>query len=202
MTKHYFSNSPEATVDELRPLTLDVRGVHLDMVVSDAVFSSHKLDLGTKALLLEAPEPPETGTFLDLGCGWGPIGVTLGKLSPKATIWAVDVNQRALDLTRKNAMRNQVKIRTELADKAFEKASNDGIKFDLIWSNPPIRIGKPALQEMLTKWLGLLSDEGEAWLVVARNLGADSLIKWLNEQGWQAEKAHSKKGYRIIRVCR
>ncbi|MDK8351199.1 methyltransferase [Gleimia europaea] len=202
MTKHYFSNSPEATVDELRPLTLDVRGVHLDMVVSDAVFSSHKLDLGTKALLLEAPEPPETGTFLDLGCGWGPIGVTLGKLSPKATIWAVDVNQRALDLTRKNAGRNQVKIRTELADKVFEKASSDGIKFDLIWSNPPIRIGKPALQEMLTKWLGLLSDEGEAWLVVARNLGADSLIKWLNEQGWQAEKAHSKKGYRIIRVCR
>lgn len=202
MTKHYFSNSPEATVDELCPLTLDVRGVHLNMVVSDAVFSSHKLDLGTKALLLEAPEPPETGTFLDLGCGWGPIGVTLGKLSPKATIWAVDVNQRALDLTRKNAGRNQVKIRTELADKAFEKATNDGIKFDLIWSNPPIRIGKPALQEMLTKWLGLLSDEGEAWLVVARNLGADSLIKWLNEQGWQAEKAHSKKGYRIIRVCR
>ena len=202
MTKHYFSNSPEATVGELRPLTLDVRGVHLDMVVSDAVFSSHKLDLGTKALLLEAPEPPETGTFLDLGCGWGPIGVTLGKLSPKATIWAVDVNQRALDLTRKNAKRNQVKIRTELADKAFEKASSDGIKFDLIWSNPPIRIGKPALQEMLTKWLGLLSDEGESWLVVARNLGADSLIKWLNEQGWQAEKAHSKKGYRIIRVCR
>lgn len=202
MTKHYFSNSPEATVGELRPLTLDVRGVHLDMVVSDAVFSSHKLDLGTKALLLEAPEPPETGTFLDLGCGWGPIGVTLGKLSPKATIWAVDVNQRALDLTRKNAVCNHVKIRTELADKAFEKASNDGIKFDLIWSNPPIRIGKPALQEMLTKWLGLLSDEGEAWLVVARNLGADSLIKWLNEQGWQAEKAHSKKGYRIIRVCR
>lgn len=202
MTKHYFSNSPEATVDELRPLTLDVRGIHLDMVLSDAVFSSHKLDLGTKALLLEAPEPPETGTFLDLGCGWGPIGVTLGKLSPKATIWAVDINQRALDLTRKNAGRNHVKIRTELADKAFEKASNDGSKFDLIWSNPPIRIGKPALQEMLTKWLGLLSDEGEAWLVVARNLGADSLIKWLNEQGWQAEKAHSKKGYRIIRVCR
>ena len=202
MTKHYFSNSPEATVDELRPLTLDVRGIHLDMVLSYAVFSSHKLDLGTKALLLEAPEPPETGTFLDLGCGWGPIGVTLGKLSPKATIWAVDINQRALDLTRKNAGRNHVKIHTELADKAFEKATSDGIKFDLIWSNPPIRIGKPALQEMLTKWLGLLSDEGEAWLVVARNLGADSLIKWLSEQGWQAEKAHSKKGYRIIRVCR
>ena len=202
MTKHYFSNSPEATGDEWRPLTLDVRGIHLDMVLSDAVFSSHKLDLGTKALLLEAPEPPETGTFLDLGCGWGPIGVTLGKLSPKATIWAVDINQRALDLTRKNAGRNHVKIHTELADKAFEKATSDGIKFDLIWSNPPIRIGKPALQEMLTKWLGLLSDEGEAWLVVARNLGADSLIKWLSEQGWQAEKAHSKKGYRIIRVCR
>ncbi|WP_072341781.1 class I SAM-dependent methyltransferase [Actinomyces urinae] len=202
MTKHYFSNSPEATVDELRPLILDVRGVHLDMVVSDSVFSSHKLDLGTKALLLEAPEPPETGTFLDLGCGWGPIGVTLGKLSPKATIWAVDINQRALDLTRKNAKRNQVKLVSQLADKALEEATNDGIKFDLIWSNPPIRIGKPALQEMLTKWLGLLSDEGEAWLVVARNLGADSLIKWLNEQGWQAEKAHSKKGYRIIRVCR
>ncbi|EPD30588.1 class I SAM-dependent methyltransferase [Gleimia europaea] len=202
MTKHYFSNSPVATADELRPLAMDVRGVHLDMVVSDAVFSSHKLDLGTKALLLEAPEPPETGTFLDLGCGWGPISITLGKLSPQANIWAVDINQRALDLTRKNAKRNHVKLFVEFADKALERATNEGVKFDLIWSNPPIRIGKLALQEMLTNWLSLLSDTGEAWLVVARNLGADSLIKWLGEQGWQAEKAHSKKGYRIIRVRR
>ncbi|MDO5033912.1 MAG: methyltransferase [Actinomycetaceae bacterium] len=202
MTKHYFSDGPVAQDDELRSLHIDVRGLNLDMVVSDSVFSSHKLDLGTKALILEAPNPPATGTFLDLGCGWGPIACTLGKLSPKADVWAIDVNRRALDLTAKNAKRNRVSVKTSLADKAYEKAQADGVKFDLIWSNPPIRIGKTALQEMLTKWLSLLTDEGEAWLVVARNLGADSLIKWLNEQGWDAQKAHSKKGYRIICVRR
>lgn len=202
MTKHYFSDGPTAQDDELRPIEVNVRGLSLDMVTSDSVFSSHRLDLGTRALLMEAPEPPESGTFLDLGCGWGPIACTLAAESPGADVWAVDVNRRALDLTRRNAKRNRLTVFAKEADKAFEEAQENDVRFDLIWSNPPVRVGKQALHEMLTRWLGLLSDEGEAWLVVAKNLGADSLIKWLNEQGWDASKHHSKKGYRIIRVQR
>ncbi|MDO5048948.1 MAG: methyltransferase [Actinomycetaceae bacterium] len=202
MTKHYFSDGPQAEESELRPVNVDVRGISLDMVTSDAVFSAHRLDLGTKTLLKEVPEPPQTGTFLDLGCGWGPIACVLAATSPRADVWAVDVNRRALDLTRRNADRNRLTIFAKEADKAYEEAQEKGVRFDLIWSNPPVRVGKQAMQEMLTKWLNLLSDEGEAWLVVAKNLGADSLIKWLGEQGWDAAKYHSKKGYRIIRVAR
>lgn len=202
VTKHYFSDGPAASADELRPLEIDVRDVHLSMVTSDSVFSSHKLDLGTKSLLQKAPEPPAEGTFLDLGCGWGPIACTLAKLSPAADVWAVDVNSRALDLTRKNAKQNRLQVNALRADTAYRKAVDEDVTFDLIWSNPPIRVGKTALQEMLGKWLQLLSEDGEAWLVVAKNLGADSLIKWLNDEGWAASKAYSKKGYRIIRVAR
>ncbi len=202
MTNHYFSDGPTAQDDELRPIEVNVRGQSLDMVTSDSVFSFRKLDLGTRALLIEAPEPPADGTFLDLGCGWGPIACTLAAVSPAADVWAVDVNRRALDLTRRNAKKNRLTVFAKEADAAFEEAEKNNVRFDLIWSNPPVRVGKQALHEMLTRWLGLLSDEGEAWLVVAKNLGADSLIKWLNEQGWDASKYHSKKGYRIIRVVR
>lgn len=156
--------------------------------------------MGTKSLLLEVPEPPVDGTFLDLGCGWGPIACVMATMSPGADVWAVDVNSRALDLTRRNAKRNRLTVRTLLADDAYQKATQEGVKFDLIWSNPPVRVGKEVLHEMLTKWLGLLAEDGEAWLVVAKNLGADSLITWLNDQGWDAFKHHSKKGYRIICV--
>jgi 16S rRNA (guanine1207-N2)-methyltransferase len=202
VTNHYFSDGPTAQDDELRPIEVNVRGQSLDMVTSDSVFSFRKLDLGTRALLMEAPEPPADGTFLDLGCGWGPIACTLAAVSPAADVWAVDVNRRALDLTRRNAKKNRLTVFAKEADAAFEEAEKNNVRFDLIWSNPPVRVGKQALHEMLTRWLGLLSDEGEAWLVVAKNLGADSLIKWLNEQGWGASKYHSKKGYRIIRVVR
>lgn len=202
MTNHYFSDGPTAQDDELRPIEVNVRGQSLDMVTSDSVFSFRKLDLGTRALLMEAPEPPADGTFLDFGCGWGPIACTLAAVSPAADVWAVDVNRRALDLTRRNAKKNRLTVFAKEADAAFEEAEKNNVRFDLIWSNPPVRVGKQALHEMLTRWLGLLSDEGEAWLVVAKNLGADSLIKWLNEQGWDASKYHSKKGYRIIRVVR
>lgn len=202
MTNHYFSDGPTAQDDELRPIEVNVRGQSLDMVTSDSVFSFRKLDLGTRALLMEAPEPPADGTFLDLGCGWGPIACTLAAVSPAADVWAVDVNRRALDLTRRNAKKNRLTVFAKEADAAFKEAEKNNVRFDLIWSNPPVRVGKQALHEMLTRWLRLLSDEGEAWLVVAKNLGADSLIKWLNEQGWDASKYHSKKGYRIIRVVR
>ncbi|MDO5719140.1 MAG: methyltransferase [Actinomycetaceae bacterium] len=202
MTDHYFSSSTAPTSDELIPVTMEVRGRTFDMVTADRVFSSHRLDTGTKALLTEIAAPTG-GRILDLGCGWGPIAVSLASECPDCEIWAVDINKRALALTSKNAKRNNCpQIRVMEADIALETALKNGVTFDSIWSNPPVRIGKRALRQMLTAWLQLLSDDGTAWLVVARNLGADSLIKWLNIEGWQARKEHSKKGYRIISVRR
>lgn len=201
MEQQYFSDHTPANEDDLRLLTFTARGHDLQMWVSDKVFSGSRLDLGTRQLLAEAPQPPASGRFLDLGCGWGPIAVTLACESPDAEIWAVDVNTRAMDLTIRNAAVNGgTNIQVIPAPDALEKARAEGTRFDLIWSNPPVRVGKEAMHAMLTDWLSLLAEDGRAYLVVQRNLGADSLIAWLNEQGFPSAKIASKKGYRIIEV--
>lgn len=202
MDDQYFTDQAPAGTDELRTLHLGVRGLDLEMRVSDRVFSGSRLDLGTRQLLAEAPAVPTSGTLLDLGCGWGPLAVVMAAESGDARVWAVDVNSRALDLARRNAVANGVGDRMEVAHagEALERARRDGVRFDLIWSNPPVRIGKDAMHTMLTDWLSLLSEDGVAHLVVQRNLGADSLITWLNSEGFPAAKTASKKGYRIIEV--
>lgn len=180
---------------------MSARGFDLQMSVSSKVFSSSRVDLGTRQLLAEAPHLPDEGVFLDLGCGWGPLAVTMASEAPQAQVWAVDVNARALDLTERNARINEcANIQAMLADDALSQAHASHVRFDVIWSNPPVRIGKDAMHQMLKDWLCLLSDTGRAYLVVQRNLGADSLITWLNAQGFPASKIASKKGYRIIEV--
>ena len=121
--------------------------------------------------------------------------------SPNATVWAVDVNSRAVDLTQRNAQSNGAsRVRALKAEEALASSQKSDTRFDVIWSNPPVRIGKDAMHEMLLAWLGRLAPTGVAYLVVQRNLGADSLITWLNGQGFQASKFASKKGFRIIEV--
>lgn len=198
---HYFSDVSPATPSEINTLEITASGLNLEMQVADHVFSASRLDPGTKVLLDKAPQPPTSGRFLDLGCGWGVIATTLGLLSPNAEIWAIDVNSRSLDLTQRNAKANGANnVRVHKAHEALRDALEKEIKFDLIWSNPPIRVGKNETHQILMDWLQLLATDGEAWLVVAKNLGADSLTNWLNTQGYHAEKIHSKKGFRIIRV--
>ena len=201
MNQQYFSQSSPARADEVSKLIYSVRGHDFDMSVSSKVFSTSRLDLGTRQLLAEAPCLPTTGTFLDVGCGWGPIALAMAKEAPEATVWAVDVNDRAIDLTRRNAASHGcTNVRAMSEDEALATVATDDVRFDVIWSNPPIRIGKEALHTLLVQWLGRLSPMGVAYLVVQRNLGADSLISWLNGRGYVAEKCASKKGYRIIEV--
>ena len=175
MDEQYFTDSEPASADELHLIRDRVRGFDLEMWVSDRVFSGSRIDLGTRQLL--------------------------GLESPEASVWAVDVNSRALDLTARNASLNEAEnVHTLHAEEAPEKLRSQGITFDVIWSNPPIRIGKNALHELLKTWLSMLSANGVAYLVVQKNLGADSLTQWLCQQGFPAEKIASKKGYRIIEV--
>jgi 16S rRNA G1207 methylase RsmC len=163
------------------------------------VFSPDRVDIGTQVLLREAPPPPAQGTFLDLGCGWGPVALSLGLLSPAASVYAVDVNERALELTRENATEAGLdNVRAGLPEEVPA-----GLRFDLVWSNPPIRVGKGALHELLGRWLPRLTDDGEAYLVVQKNLGADSLQRWLRESlGLPCDRFAVAKGFRVLQVSR
>ena len=138
-----------------------------------------------------------TGALLDLGCGYGPIACVLATAAPAATVWAVDVNQRALDLVRANAERVGAADRIRAVEP--DEVPPD-VRFAEIWSNPPIRIGKQELHAMLARWLPRLEPGGTAWLVVARHLGGDSLAQWLREGGWRVERHASQKGFRVLRL--
>ena len=192
---HYFSAKP-ASADERRRISVVLAGKSLSLEVAPGIFSPDHVDLGTQVLLRTVPEP--RGTVLDIGCGWGPIAIAAALSSPDVTVTAVDVNERALDLARRNAATAGVGDRVHVG---LPGVVPDSATFDTIWSNPPIRIGKAALHELLGTWLPRLNAGGEAWLVVQRNLGADSLAAWLTEQGWgEVEKVASAKGFRVLRL--
>ncbi|MFX0539233.1 class I SAM-dependent methyltransferase [Ornithinimicrobium sp. Y1847] len=203
---HYFTAQP-ASDGELRRVPVRLAGRDIEVVTAGGIFSPDGIDKGTRVLLDEVPAPPANGTFLDLGCGWGPLALTLALESPAAAVHAVDVNERALDLARRNARALGVDASTQGAAGVHASTPDEvdaATTFDLIWSNPPIRVGKAALHELLTTWLprlrpasGLsgpseLAGEGDhaaggadpagggtAYLVVQKNLGSDSLQTWL-----------------------
>jgi len=174
-------------------------GHEYEFGTSSGVFSRDRLDLGTSVLLREVEPPEGGGTFLDLGCGYGPIACALATEAEQAQVWAVDVNTRALELTAANAKALGVGKRVHAVLPGDVPAE---LEFDRIWSNPAIRIGKPELHKMLLQWLPRLTPDGEAWLVVGKNLGADSLQRWLIEQGFTADRHASAKGFRVLRVAR
>lgn len=191
---HYFAEAPTA---RRRPghVVVDVHGDRFELATDSATFSPRRLDPGTAFLLDAAPDPPREGTFLDLGCGYGPIATVLARERPGARIVAVDVNERSRELCGRNAAELGCDNIEVLAPGEVEP----GLRFDLIWSNPPIRIGKDALRELLLLWLPRLTPEGHAVLVMGRNLGADSMQRWLGEQGFPTERLASKRGYRLLR---
>ena len=194
---HYFT---EPSAAEKRR-SVDVRFWDTEWRFSTAneVFSADGLDLGTAVLLRSAAPPADATRLLDLGCGWGVLAVALATACPGAVVDAVDVNPRALALCADNARAHRVGDRVRPLRP--EDADPDA-RYDQIWSNPPSRIGKAALHALLLTWLPRLKPDGVARLVVGRNLGADSLQRWLNEQGWECERTASAKGFRVFAVTR
>ena len=195
---HYFSAEP-ASPGELRPLNVRLRGRELTVQVARGVFSGDRLDLGTRVLLDAVDDPPAAGTLVDVGCGWGPLTIAMAQASPAARVVAVDVNARARDLTARNARALGLDNVTVVHPDEAPALLTEGI--DEIWSNPPIRIGKGPLHELLREWLGRLRPDGRAQLVVQRNLGADSLHRWLAEElGTDVVRTASAKGFRVLTV--
>jgi 16S rRNA (guanine1207-N2)-methyltransferase len=172
--------------------------LHLALETDAGVFSPGRLDPGTRLLLDTAPPPPAAGNLLDLGCGYGPLALTLASRAPGSAVWAADVNRRALDLCRRNAATAGLgNVRCLPPDDPALPAS-----YELIWSYPPIRIGKAALHDLLATWLARLAPGGAAYLVVQRHLGSDSLQRWLAGEGWAADRVAARAGYRVLRVAR
>lgn len=197
-TEHYFSQTPGSEYRK-KEITVTINGHELALTTAGGVFSPDHIDQGTAVLLGHLTAAPAGGNILDLGCGWGPIALSLASHSPKAVIWAVDVNQRSLELTAANALKMGLKnIRCVTPDQVPEDLSFSGI-----WSNPPIRIGKSALHELLLSWLPRLEKEAEAYLVVQKNLGADSLHRWLESElpkEFSTLRVETAKSFRVLRV--
>jgi 16S rRNA G1207 methylase RsmC len=192
---HYFDPAP-VVASRPRTVHLHVGELALELQADRGVFGSRGVDLGTRVLLNEAPAPPPEGDILDLGSGYGPIAIALARQAPRARVWAVDVNERAIELTKTNAVAAAVSNVTACSPDEVP----DELRFAAIYSNPPVRVGKAALHQVLLRWLGRLGDGGRAYLVVQRNLGADSLATWLTSEGYEVQRLKSKKGYRILQV--
>jgi 16S rRNA G1207 methylase RsmC len=197
---HYFSASPES---DARPRQIDVSlaGRALTLTTAAGVFSPDGLDRGTRVLLGAVPPPATEGALLDVGCGWGPIAIAMALASPDAQVWGVDVNERVLGLARTNA----AAAGTANVSIALPEDVPADLRFRTIWSNPPIRVGKDELHQILLTWLPRLEVDGDAWLVVSKDLGGDSLQRWLRETldvGFQISRATTDKGFRVLRVHR
>lgn len=202
-SSHYFSATPD-TPFERRTLDVELAGRAVTVSTAGGIFSPEGVDKGTAVLLRHVPGPSPSGHLLDIGCGWGPITLTMALKSPGATVWAVDVNERARRLCAENAAALGL---TNVQVMAPEDVPS-GIRFDTIWSNPPIRVGKAVLHELLELWLPRLADDADAWLVVQKNLGADSLLTWIRSmlasvgEDFTADRPETDKGFRLLRVRR
>jgi 16S rRNA (guanine1207-N2)-methyltransferase len=200
VSDHYFTAEP-ASDAERRRIPVHLADQDVEVEVAGGIFSPGGIDKGTRVLLEELPPAP-AGDLLDLGCGWGPLALTAALQSPGTTVWAVDVNARALDLVRRNAAMLGVadRVRACTPDEV-----PDDVRFTALWSNPPIRVGKAVLHDMLRHWLPRLAaaDDGGAgaWMVVQKNLGSDSLARWIeSELDLPVRRASSSKGFRVLHV--
>ena len=199
-SQHYFSEDPQAP-SRRREFVVTGTDGGLTLSTDAGVFSQHGLDKGTAVLLdimarRNLPPCPPGTNVLDIGCGSGAISLTMAIQYADSTVYAVDINERARELCTENATKNNLSnIRVAHPDEV-----DTDIRFTHIWSNPPIRIGKDALHELLLTWLHRLTDDGTAYLVVSKNLGADSLATWLTANGFATTRIGSSKGFRVLKV--
>lgn len=187
---HYFTNdyikSNEHTINVI------IKDTKLKFIVDNGIFSKKGLDFGTRTLLENIDLDANKGDILDFGCGYGPIGIYLKKMT-NAKIDMIDINKRALNLAEKNAKLNDVEVNV------FESNIYENInkKYDVIVTNPPIRVGKKILYEILFGANDHLKENGKLWLVVNKNSGAKSLVKDL-ENTYDVTIVNKNKGFYII----
>jgi len=198
--EHYFSESPKST-HSTNFHEVALRSHTVTVTTASGTFSPGGVDRGTQVLLKYAPPPPPQGNFLDIGCGWGPLSLALALESPQAQVIGIEVNERA----RMSATENYENLGISNLTICHPDEVPPQSRFDLIWSNPPIRVGKVALYEIVTRWLNTLTAQGEAWFVIAKKLGGDSLHDWINQGkagDFQATRVETSKGFRVLHITR
>ncbi|HMS25600.1 MAG TPA: methyltransferase [Acidimicrobiia bacterium] len=198
----YFDESPDVPSD---PKTVLFTFKEIDYVFETdrGVFSYERIDKATRILLDVFSEKyygDQPEMIIDVGCGYGPITCVVADQFPQAHIIGVETNQRARDLAIKNCRKNIGGDRIRIMSPA---EVDDTIMVDLIVSNPPIRIGKDALYELLRGWSTRLNEGGQMWIVMAKNLGSDSTAAYLeSECGLAVHRVASKKGFRVLRCVK
>lgn len=210
MSEHYFSEAPSSDFTP-REIEVTLAGAPRSVLTAGGVFSPDHLDRGTEILLRTIAELGESqvasdeggedlAPLLDLGCGWGPIALSAALYRPQREVWAVDVNERSRELTRLNAAR----LGLENVRVAAPEEVPSELRFGEIHSNPPIRVGKEVLHGMLRLWLPRLVIGGEAYLVVAKHLGADSLQRWIAAEfsDFEVDRIARDKGFHVIGAVR
>ena len=193
MPDHYYTENPNSAHDERR-IALRALGNDLTFVTDAGVFSRDGLDRGTE-VLLEAL-PPLEGRVLDLGCGWGAVGVALGKRYPTLDIVMTDINSRAVELARRNLAENGVTAAVLQGD-GFDAVEG---RFDAIVTNPPIRAGKAVIYGLFARARDYLEPDGALYVVIRKQQGAPSALKYLKEIYSQAETVDRASGFHVLRA--
>ena len=193
MADHYYTQAPASAHDE-RQVAVRILGQALTFTTDAGVFSRDGLDRGTEVLLNALP--PLAGRVLDLGCGWGAVGVALGAADPALEIVMTDVNERAADLARRNAAANGVRAEVLRGD-GFEAVTG---RFDAIVTNPPIRAGKAVIYGLFERAADFLSPGGALYIVIRKQQGAPSALKFLKERYARADILDREAGYWVIRA--
>jgi len=191
---HYFKNDPKLTSEE-RIYNVDLFGHNFKFMSDKGVFSKDHLDVGSYALISHLDVPEETKTLLDVGAGIGVIGIILKKVYPSLEVTQIDINQRALALNKKNNQLNNVETKVFASD----LFSNIQTTFDMIVTNPPIRTGKETIYKLYQDAYKHLNKQGTLWIVVRKDQGAQSTIKYLNTMFDAVEIVKRHKGFYVIK---
>lgn len=198
MADHYYTNQPSTTHDR-KIWDAQLRGQKFRFISDAGVFAKGGVDYGSR-VLIEAMDIPEAAQVLDVGCGYGPIGLTAARLAGRGHVTMIDVNQRAVELAKENAANNKVANVTIVESDLFAALGEQ--QFDVILTNPPIRAGKEVVHAIFEGAYDRLREGGALWIVIQKKQGAPSAKQKLESLFAQVEEVTKDKGYRVYRAVK
>lgn len=198
MSEHYYTRQPSVKSD-VHTAQEVLRGKTFTFLTDAGVFSKKGVDYGSKHLI-ETMELSENAKVLDVGCGYGPMGLSAAVMCPKGHVTMVDINERAVELSKENARRNGISNVTILQSDLLEQVKD--LKFDAVLTNPPIRAGKETVHRIFVDAYDCLVDGGSLWVVIQKKQGAPSAVKKMESLYSEVVEVSKDKGYRILKATK